>query len=34
LDVTIGGAFPLEQAAEAHRALENRTTMGKLLLLA
>jgi len=34
LDVTIGGAFPLEQAAEAHRALENRTTMGKLVLLA
>jgi NADPH2:quinone reductase len=34
LIVTIGGAFPLERAAEAHRALENRTTMGKLLLLA
>ncbi|MDI9848885.1 zinc-binding dehydrogenase [Rhodoblastus sp. 17X3] len=34
LDVNIGGAFPLERAAEAHRALENRTTMGKLLLLA
>jgi NADPH2:quinone reductase len=29
----IGGRYPLEQAAEAHRALESRQTTGKLLLL-
>ncbi|WP_433512113.1 zinc-binding dehydrogenase [Nonomuraea sp. CA-143628] len=29
----IGQTFPLEQAAEAHAALENRETLGKALLL-
>lgn len=29
----IGQTFPLEEAAEAHRALESRKTTGKLLLL-
>jgi NADPH2:quinone reductase len=33
LDVRIGGRFPLAQAADAHRALEGRTSSGKLLLL-
>lgn len=33
LDVRIGATFPLEQAAEAHRALEARRTTGKVLLL-
>lgn len=32
LEVTIGGAYPLEAAAEAHRALEGRGTTGKLVL--
>ena len=32
LDVRIGERFPLEQAADAHRALEGRTTTGKVLL--
>lgn len=32
LDVRIGATFPLEQAAEAHRALESRRTTGKVLL--
>ena len=32
LDVRIGAQFPLEQAADAHRALEGRTTTGKVLL--
>jgi NADPH2:quinone reductase len=31
--VRIGARFPLAQAAEAHRALEGRTTTGKVLLL-
>ncbi|HSJ28852.1 MAG TPA: quinone oxidoreductase [Acidimicrobiia bacterium] len=33
LDVRIGATFPLERAAEAHRALEARRTTGKVLLL-
>jgi NADPH2:quinone reductase len=33
LDVRIGARFPLEQAADAHRALEGRRTTGKVLLL-
>jgi NADPH2:quinone reductase len=32
LTVRIGAEFPLEQAAEAHRALEGRRTTGKVLL--
>lgn len=32
LDVRIGAEYPLEQAAEAHRALEGRETTGKVLL--
>jgi NADPH2:quinone reductase len=33
LRVRIHHAYPLAQAADAHRALENRETMGKLLLI-
>ena len=33
LSVRIGGTFPLERAADAHRALEGRRTTGKLLLV-
>ena len=33
LKVRIGATFPLEQAAEAHRALEGRKTTGKVLLV-
>ncbi len=33
LALTIGGAFPLHEAAEAHRHLASRTSIGKLLLL-
>jgi NADPH:quinone reductase len=33
LKVTIGGSFPLERAADAHRALEGRSTTGKLVLV-
>lgn len=33
LDVRIGARFPLEKAADAHRALEGRQTTGKVLLL-
>jgi NADPH2:quinone reductase len=33
LKVTIGGTYPLERAAEAHRALEGRGTTGKLVLV-
>ena len=32
LRVTIGGSFPLEQASNAHAALETRGTIGKLML--
>lgn len=32
LDVRIGATFPMEQAADAHRALESRQTTGKVLL--
>jgi NADPH:quinone reductase len=32
LKLTIGGTYPLENAAEAHTALEGRQTTGKLLL--
>lgn len=32
LHIRIGGEFPLENAADAHRALEGRKTTGKLLL--
>src|SRR5699024_6725639 len=33
LNVRIGAEYPLAEAAEAHRALENRRTTGKVLLL-
>ncbi len=33
LKVTIGEKFPLERAADAHRALEGRRTVGKVLLI-
>ncbi|MDO8120875.1 quinone oxidoreductase [Isoptericola sp. b490] len=33
LDVRIGARFPLDRAADAHRALEGRTTTGKVLLV-
>ncbi len=33
LKVRIGARFPLGQAAQAHRALEGRTTSGKVLLI-
>ena len=33
LKVRIGGTFPLSDAAEAHRQLEGRLSMGKLLLI-
>ena len=33
IKVTISGTFPLEHAAEAHRALEGRRTTGKLVLV-
>lgn len=33
LDVRIGATFPLEAAADAHRALEGRATTGKVLIL-
>jgi NADPH2:quinone reductase len=32
LSVRVGAEFPLEDAAEAHRALEGRRTTGKVLL--
>ncbi len=33
LDVLIGARYPLDEAAAAHRALEGRETMGKVLLV-
>ncbi len=33
LDVRVGATFPLADAADAHRALESRSTTGKVLLL-
>jgi NADPH2:quinone reductase len=33
LNVRIGAHFPLEQAGEAHKALEGRRTTGKVLLI-
>jgi NADPH2:quinone reductase len=33
LNVRIGATFPLERAADAHRALEGRETTGKVLLI-
>ena len=33
LSIRVGAEFPLEQAADAHRALEGRRTTGKVLLL-
>jgi NADPH2:quinone reductase len=33
LKVLIGGRYPLENAAEAHRALENRLSAGKVVLI-
>jgi len=33
LKVLIGSRYPLEQVAEAHRALENRLTTGKIVLI-
>ena len=33
LKVLIGGRYPLEQVAEAHRVLENRLTTGKIVLI-
>lgn len=32
LDVLVGARFPLEQAGDAHRALEGRRTQGKVLI--
>ncbi len=32
LEIRIGARYPLDQAAEAHRALEGRATTGKLIL--
>ena len=34
LEVRIGSRYPLSQAADAHRALESRATIGKVLLIA
>ena len=33
LQVTVGGRYPLERAPDAHRALEERATLGKLVLV-
>jgi NADPH2:quinone reductase len=33
LKVEIGGSYPLDQAADAHRALESRGTRGKVVLI-
>jgi NADPH2:quinone reductase len=32
LELTIGASYPLEQASEAHKALEGRKTTGKIVL--
>jgi NADPH2:quinone reductase len=32
LELTIGARYPLEQAKEAHEALEGRQTTGKIIL--
>jgi NADPH2:quinone reductase len=32
IDVTVGQRYPLEQAAQAHRDLENRKTIGSIVL--
>ncbi|WNG45290.1 quinone oxidoreductase [Archangium minus] len=32
LELTVGGVFPLAQSEQAHRAIESRTSTGKLLL--
>ena len=34
LKVQIGGRYPLERVADAHRALSQRETVGKLVLVA
>jgi len=34
LEVVIGGRYPLERAVQAHRAIEQRQTMGKVVLVA
>ena len=31
--VSIGACYPLEQAADAHAAIESRATTGKVILL-
>jgi NADPH2:quinone reductase len=33
LPITIGGRFPLREAADAHRAIEARATTGSTVLL-
>ncbi|ACK52722.1 Alcohol dehydrogenase zinc-binding domain protein [Methylocella silvestris BL2] len=33
VEIALGGAFPLEEAANLHRALENRETTGSLVLI-
>ena len=33
LRVVLGGAYPLAEAAEAHRRMESRSTTGKLVLV-
>jgi NADPH2:quinone reductase len=33
LKIRVGARFALEQAADAHRALEGRKTTGKVLLI-
>ena len=33
LNITIGNSFPLSAAAQAHRALESRQSVGKILLI-
>ncbi|MBB5181393.1 NADPH:quinone reductase-like Zn-dependent oxidoreductase, partial [Planomicrobium koreense] len=32
LTLTIGGSYPLEEAAQAHQMLQGRKTIGKLVL--